>query len=382
MSNPVTHKVVSGDTLFSLGKKYGLTVAELKSINNLTSDTIKVGQVLKLTPFTHTVVSGDTLFSLAKKHNTTVDTLKSLNGLKSDTIKVGQILRLPEIFSKQLQLNFADTDMVFRNVAYELKLADGSIYSGVTNEQGFTQSINYSQENEPDVISIDVPAINLSCCYSNQMVAGLGSVKFGEALKKVSYVSPVVYTAVDSVKRSVAILSLFHEGRKLKQGEIDKLNPIFGNGINYDKVRITDKAIISLINSGTATAPMGIVHFPKEHYVEDFSQTGDWHWFVHEMTHVWQYQLKHDLVTDAVYIAANGGYTLLQGATRPRAYLYTHLLSSKNKLSDFNMEQQADIIADYYVNKSTVGNESVEKILADFKKNPKDDNLLPNTTNF
>lgn len=49
MSNPVTHKVVSGDTLFSLGKKYGLTVAELKSINNLTSDTIKIGQVLKLT---------------------------------------------------------------------------------------------------------------------------------------------------------------------------------------------------------------------------------------------------------------------------------------------------------------------------------------------
>lgn len=96
MTHPVTHKVVSGDTLFSLAKKYGLTVNELKSINNLTSDMIKVGQILKLTQFTHTVVSGDTLFSLAKKNNTTVDKLKSLNGLKSDTIKVGQVLRLPE----------------------------------------------------------------------------------------------------------------------------------------------------------------------------------------------------------------------------------------------------------------------------------------------
>lgn len=49
MTTPITHKVVSGDTLYSLGKKYGLTVAELKKINNLTSDTIKIGQVLKLT---------------------------------------------------------------------------------------------------------------------------------------------------------------------------------------------------------------------------------------------------------------------------------------------------------------------------------------------
>lgn len=94
MANPITHKVISGDTLFSLSKKYGLTINELKSINNLTSDTIKVGQILKLTPFTHTVVSGDTLYNLAKKYNTTVDTLKSINGLTSNTIKLGQILKL------------------------------------------------------------------------------------------------------------------------------------------------------------------------------------------------------------------------------------------------------------------------------------------------
>lgn len=48
MSKPTTHKVVSGDTLSALAKKYGTTVKELKDINGLKSDLIKIGQTLKL----------------------------------------------------------------------------------------------------------------------------------------------------------------------------------------------------------------------------------------------------------------------------------------------------------------------------------------------
>lgn len=48
MSKPTTHKVVSGDTLSALAKRYGTTVKELKSINGLKSDLIKIGQTLKL----------------------------------------------------------------------------------------------------------------------------------------------------------------------------------------------------------------------------------------------------------------------------------------------------------------------------------------------
>lgn len=101
MSNPVTHKVVSGDTLFSLAKKYSLTVAELKSINGLTSDQIKIGQVLKVSKHstvsnitTHTVIVGDTLTSIAKKYGTTINNLKLLNNLTTDVIKVGMVLKL------------------------------------------------------------------------------------------------------------------------------------------------------------------------------------------------------------------------------------------------------------------------------------------------
>lgn len=47
------------------------------------------------TTSTHTVAKGDTLTSLAKKYNTSVDSLKSANGLRSDTISLGQTLKIP-----------------------------------------------------------------------------------------------------------------------------------------------------------------------------------------------------------------------------------------------------------------------------------------------
>lgn len=44
---------------------------------------------------TYTVRSGDTLFSISKKYNVTVDTIKSANGMKKDTIFVGEKLSIP-----------------------------------------------------------------------------------------------------------------------------------------------------------------------------------------------------------------------------------------------------------------------------------------------
>ena len=98
---PSTHVVVSGDTLYSIAKKYNTTVDEIKSLNNLTSNILSIGQVLKIpssseaTPSTYVVVSGDTLYSIAKKYNTTVDDIKSLNNLTSNVLSIGQVLKIP-----------------------------------------------------------------------------------------------------------------------------------------------------------------------------------------------------------------------------------------------------------------------------------------------
>ena len=95
---PVIIEVKKGYTLYSLANKANTSVEQLKDWNSLTTDTIKVGQNLYLSPspesFTITVKKGDTLYSLSKKYGTSVAALKELNELSTNTIYSGQKLRL------------------------------------------------------------------------------------------------------------------------------------------------------------------------------------------------------------------------------------------------------------------------------------------------
>ena len=97
-----TYTVKAGDTLYSIANKYGLTVNELKQLNNLTSDILSIGQVLNISNSntslpsnTYTVKSGDSLYSIAKKYGITVDALKSANGKTSNLLSIGEILVIP-----------------------------------------------------------------------------------------------------------------------------------------------------------------------------------------------------------------------------------------------------------------------------------------------
>ena len=109
------YTVKSGDTLWSIAKNNGLTVDELKSLNNLTSNKLSIGQKLKLSKDTvsnenkYIVKSGDTLYAIARKYGVSVDELKSYNNLKSNTLSIGQVIMIPSKESNKYIVKSGDT---------------------------------------------------------------------------------------------------------------------------------------------------------------------------------------------------------------------------------------------------------------------------------
>jgi len=99
-SPSILYTVRQGDTLFSIASRYNTTVDDIKRLNNLTSNVLSIGQVLRLPVtsnnnyITYTVQRGDTLFSIASRYNTTVDAIKRLNNLTSNVLSIGQVLRI------------------------------------------------------------------------------------------------------------------------------------------------------------------------------------------------------------------------------------------------------------------------------------------------
>lgn len=98
------HIVRRGDSLSGLAQQYRTSVTQLKRLNGLRSELIRIGQKLKIQPGSyetaaiafkyHTVRRGDSLSELAQQYRTSVTQLMLLNGLRSDVIRIGQKLKI------------------------------------------------------------------------------------------------------------------------------------------------------------------------------------------------------------------------------------------------------------------------------------------------
>ena len=138
-SQTVLHQVQKGETLYSISRKYGISVGELCSANNIsTSSVIKTGQNLKIPTKnlsekstnekiektdTYIVKKGDTLYGIAKRFGVSVETLTIMNKMSgSKTIKVGQTLIVP--------LATSDNSQVIANVSdiEDFQLTDSRTY--------------------------------------------------------------------------------------------------------------------------------------------------------------------------------------------------------------------------------------------------------------
>ncbi|UHH05175.1 peptidoglycan endopeptidase LytE [Bacillus subtilis] len=163
-SSSSTYTVKSGDSLWKISKKYGMTINELKKLNGLKSDLLRVGQVLKLkgstsssssssskvsssSTSTYKVKSGDSLSKIASKYGTTVSKLKSLNGLKSDVIYVNQVLKVkgtstssskPASSSSSSSSKTSSTSLNVSKLVSDAKALVGTPYKwGGTTTSGF-----------------------------------------------------------------------------------------------------------------------------------------------------------------------------------------------------------------------------------------------------
>ncbi len=100
-TDTIEYVVKSGDSLWLIAQRYQTTVDAIKRLNGLTSDMLRIGQVLKIpasqaAPYIeYTVRAGDTLWLLSQRYGTTVDAIRRLNNLTSDILQIGQVLRIP-----------------------------------------------------------------------------------------------------------------------------------------------------------------------------------------------------------------------------------------------------------------------------------------------
>ena len=83
--------------MWSISQKFNTTVNELKNLNNLSSNLLSIGMILKIPSNnrTYIVKKGDSLWSISRANNTTVDKIKSLNNLNNNILSIGQELILP-----------------------------------------------------------------------------------------------------------------------------------------------------------------------------------------------------------------------------------------------------------------------------------------------
>ncbi|WBF45029.1 type IV secretion protein Rhs [Serratia rubidaea] len=130
--------------------------------------------------------------------------------------------------------------------------------------------------------------------------------------------------------------------RPLTIGEVNLACSIFGRSIFYDKVRVHCDSYLpfGLQSQDVAMAPNGELWFRDKLYQHDFSASyvEDKHLFIHEMTHVWQYQ-------HGMWVRTRGLFSW--------AAEYKYRLDGKRVLKNYPMEQQASIIADYWLLKTS-----------------------------
>lgn len=131
--------------------------------------------------------------------------------------------------------------------------------------------------------------------------------------------------------------------RSLTSNEIQLVQSIFADSIDCQAVKIYALPF-DYLKLNTAMSFGGCIYFPRRFFCDDFTlqNIAMKRWFVHEMTHIWQSQQGFPVLLAGILIFLSGGYFFRT------TYRYAHKISKCKTFHQLNMEQQAEVIADFF----------------------------------
>ncbi|MET3930714.1 putative Zn-binding protein involved in type VI secretion [Lysobacter sp. OAE881] len=274
------------------------------------------------------------------------------------TFQSGVTASAGETFDEQIRFVAFDGSPVSK-LPYRLTLADGSHVSGTTDSSGFTERVRTTGSVAVTEARFAAAPTATFCC-AKQAHGGEG---------KPFPVAGVVTNAVGVGSSSAVVQVPRGKSRPLTSGEIGMARRIFKDAIDYGAVKVFNEEFLpfGLQDDWTTITPNGNLYCPKNHYVDDFAMLipqDKWktQLFMHEMVHVWQFQMGYPVkvagipLQSAELAAKPFGKTVYSYEIRRTHHIDSVSFSGRMArrwtevphLSSFNMEQQGDLLADYY----------------------------------
>lgn len=169
----VQYEIIAGDTLDSVSKKFDVSIDSVKWVNDLKTDTIKPGQKLKIPPVTgvvHKVVSGDNIYSIAKKYKTDAQKIvnfpfNEFSDLDTFSLTAGQILYVPDGVVEEEQPKYTQ---FFAQVQSGVRGSSNFIWpaSGVITQYPvwYHMALDIANPSSPPILASDTGTVIYSGC--------------------------------------------------------------------------------------------------------------------------------------------------------------------------------------------------------------------------
>lgn len=172
------YTVKSGDTLASIGKKFGISIDTIKWANDLKNDTIKPKQTLKIPPVTgvvHTVVSGETVYSIAKKYKTSAQNIvnfifNDFTDIDTFALRSGQLLYVPDGIIEPEQPKYAAMAPQYANAIAGVRGSTNFIWptTGIITQYPtwYHMAFDIASNALPPIIAADTGTVTFAGCIN------------------------------------------------------------------------------------------------------------------------------------------------------------------------------------------------------------------------